>query len=109
MAKHTLKIVSGEIVDAVSLSELCRSCDVHADWVIELVNEGILEPQTMAGTHWTFSAVCITRVRTAVRLQRDLGVNKEGIGLVLDLLEERAQLRQLLSRLEPSLVTDDDG
>ncbi len=109
MAKQALKIISGEVVDAVSLSELCRSCDVHADWIIELVNEGILEPRGMTGAQWQFSAVCITRVRTAVRLQRDLGVNKEGIGLVLDLLDERAQLRQLLRQLEPSVVSDDEG
>lgn len=99
MAKRTSKVVSGELVEVVSLAELCRSCGVRAEWVVELVEEGILEPEGSAPARWRFSAVSITRVRTAWHLQRDLGVNKAGIAIALNLMEEREQLHHLVRRL----------
>ena len=78
--------------EEITLAELTRSCRVHAEWVIELVEEGVLEPRGpqiggMAGPQWRFSATSIVRVEKARRLQRDLGVNLPGIALALQLLE----------------------
>ena len=42
-----------------------------------------------------FSAIELRRARTAMRLQRDLGVNLAGIALILDLLDEVDTLRLL--------------
>jgi len=99
MAKRTSTVVSGELVEVVSLAELCRSCGVRAEWVVELVEEGILEPQGSAPARWRFSAISITRVRTAWHLQRDLGVNKAGIAIALNLMEERESLHHRVRRL----------
>ena len=99
MAKRTSRTVSGELVEVVSLAELCRSCGVRAEWVVELVDEGLLEPEGAAPARWRLSAVSITRVRTAWHLQRDLGVNKAGIAVALNLMEERETLHQLVRRL----------
>ncbi|MEM9108287.1 MAG: chaperone modulator CbpM [Pseudomonadota bacterium] len=99
MAKRTSKAVSGELVEVVSLAELCRSCGVRAEWVVELVEEGILEPEGNVPARWRFSAISITRVRTAWHLQRDLGVNKAGIAIALNLMDEREQLNHLVRRL----------
>ena len=99
MAKRTSRTVSGELVEVVSLAELCRSCGVRAEWVVELVDEGILEPEGAAPARWRFSAVSITRVRTAWHLHRDLGVNKAGIAVALNLMEERETLHQRVRRL----------
>lgn len=99
MVKRT-KVVSAEVVEAVSLAELCRSCGVRAEWVVELVDEGILDPMGQAPARWRFSAVSITRVRTAWRLYHDLGVNKAGIAVALNLIDEREHLQQVLKRLE---------
>jgi chaperone modulatory protein CbpM len=38
----------------------------------------------------------VVRVRSALRLQRDLGVNLAGIALALDLMEELEDLRSQL-------------
>ncbi len=99
MARRASKAVSGELVEVVSLAELCRSCGVRAEWVVELVEEGILEPEGTAPARWRFSAVSITRVRTAWHLQRDLGVNKAGIAVALNLMDECEQLHHLVRRL----------
>jgi len=75
---------SGEI----TLAELSRTCRVHAEWVVELVQEGVVEPLPAQGTQWRFSAASIVRIQKANRLQRDLGVNLAGTALVLDLLDK---------------------
>jgi chaperone modulatory protein CbpM len=79
--------------DSLSLGQLCRACAVHADWVINLVEEGIIEPDGDKIQVWRFSGASLIRVHSAVRLQRDLGVNLAGIALILDLLEELKSLR----------------
>ena len=82
--------------DSMTLGQLCRACDVHAEWVIALVEEGIIEPAGKDLCLWRFSGANLARVRTACRLQRDLGVNLAGIGLALDLIEELEALRAQL-------------
>ncbi len=90
----------GEVLDEeteISLGELCRVCEVTAETVLELVEEGIVDPAA-AGRNWRFRAVSIRRVRCAVRLQRDLGVNAAGAALALALLEELETVREQLRR-----------
>lgn len=85
----------------LSLSELSRACDVHADWVIELVDEGILEPEGRDIQHWQFSGISLCRVQTCVRLQRDLDLNLPGLALTLQLLDEIQALRNHLGVIDP--------
>ena len=93
----------------ISLGELCRTCDTHAEWIIELVGEGILVPSGDAPQEWRFAASSMQLVRTAKRLQADLGVNLAGIALALDLLTEVERLSarvERLSGLDPQLLTE---
>ncbi len=79
-----------EILDEateVTLADLTRTCRVHAEWVMELVEEGVLEPVQAGGPQWRFAATSVVRVQKAQRLQRDLGVNLPGIALALELLD----------------------
>ncbi|MEO4042306.1 chaperone modulator CbpM [Hoeflea sp. CAU 1731] len=100
MAKKSAEAVPSELIEALTLAELCRSCSVRADWIIELVEEGILEPTGREPSAWRFTATSIRRTRTAWRLQRDLGVNRAGIAVALNLIEEREQLYMRLQRGE---------
>jgi len=100
MNSHNLLLIhTGTIIeeDSLTLGQLCRACSVHADWVISLVEEGIIEPQGKEIHYWQFSGVNLVRVRSALRLQRDLGVNLAGIGLALDLMDELENLRGQLN------------
>ncbi|MDD1619722.1 MAG: MerR family transcriptional regulator [Methylococcaceae bacterium NSP1-1] len=85
--------------DSLTLGQLCRACDVHADWIISLVEEGIIEPQGEDIRLWRFSGASLVRARIALRIQRDLGVNLAGIALVLDLIEELEGLRAHMKTL----------
>lgn len=86
----------------VTLHDLCRVCEVHADYVIELVEIGVVEPR--AGRRpgeWRFTPQALLRLRRAVRLHRDLAVEPAGAALVLDLMEEVTALRRRLRGFEP--------
>ncbi len=96
-------VLNGLLLDdecMLSLGELSRACSMHAEWVMELVDEGILEPTEVEVAHWRFSAPELIRARTVMHLQRDLGINLSGAALVLDLLDEIQELRQRLHHLD---------
>ncbi len=90
-----LIVYTAEVIDdeGLSLEQLCRAFDVKAEWIISLVEESIIAPQGDIMDSWRFSGSSLRRVRSALRLQRDLGVNLAGIALALDLLDENENLR----------------
>lgn len=95
------EILSGWLLDEMallSMDEVCRMCRVQREWLMELVDEGILEPRRGSGGDWQFSGTSLRRVRTVWRLQRDLGINLAGAALALDLMEELESLRARLAR-----------
>jgi len=106
MARQQQEPVTAEVILTMSLPELCRSCAVRTEWIVELVDQGILEPQGSDPSVWRFSTVSISRVRTAWRLKQDLGVNSAGIAVALNLLEEREELQVRLRRLEHTMDND---
>ena len=76
------------------LEELCCLCRISTEYVVELVDEGVLVPQGPEPSQWYFDHLAIKRLQTAIRLQHDLKVNLPGVALVLDLLDEVRELRQ---------------
>ena len=80
----------------VTLKELTELCGVQQSLIIELVDEGALEPMDFNAQQWSFSGTSLRRVQVAVRLQRDLEVNTPGVALILDLMEELEELRRRL-------------
>ena len=107
MNNQTTLVVSGIIVDSehpLSIAELSRACCMHADWVMELVDAGILEPcrhprhpPGHRRSHWQFSGSSLRRALKVRRLQRDLGINLAGAALALQLMDEMEILRARLN------------
>lgn len=77
-----------------TLEEVCVACNVDADWIVELVQHGVIEPVGAAQPDWQFTRITITRVAKAKRLQRDLELNPPAVALVLDLLDQIQELRK---------------
>lgn len=97
------KILTGVIVEEsaeLSLHELSHACSTSTEWLIELVEEGVLEPLGQKPAHWRFSGASLKRARTARRLHEDLRVNLAGVALALDLIEEIESMRERLRRME---------
>jgi len=103
MRNELLPLLSGEVLDEdleLTLSDLCRVCRLPAEQVFELVEEGIVEPLGRDVSCWRFRGASVRRIRCAVNLRRDLGVNWAGAALAMELLDELCLLRARLSRLE---------
>ena len=92
--------LDGELIsqDAeFTLEDLCRSCSLEVDYIVALVEEGVLEVPGEDQAHWRFELGSALRVRTVIRLQRDLGVNLAGAALALGLLDRIAALEKQMS------------
>jgi chaperone modulatory protein CbpM len=97
------KVLQSEVIESrreMSLSDLCEVCTVTSERVVQLVDEGLVEPEGREPAEWRFSGRSVRRVVVAERLSRDLRLNAAGAALVLELLDEVKQLRQRLSWLE---------
>ncbi len=94
-SKVTLKLTVSELCDCVQISE---------DILIEIVHQGILEPQGNSPQSWTFDDSMVDVLKRAVRLRRELEIEWAGIAVALDLLNELDQLKtenqNLRQRLE---------
>ena len=90
-----------EARESVTLRELCQACDIEAEYVIEFVDAGVIDPH--AGQYpneWRFPPRSLARLQRAVRLQRDLSIGPAGAALAVDLIEEVSVLRRRLRWLE---------
>ena len=99
------RVVTGIVLDertVYTLGELGRASGLGADEILYMVEVGILEP-VPEQPRWCFTGASVSRLQTALRLQRDLGVNLEGAALALDLLEEVNRLRRRTDLLERQL------
>ena len=87
-----------EIIDSdarYTLREVCELCGADERIVVAMIREGIVEPRG-EGKELRVDGSALRRIRVAVRLQRDLGINLPGAALALDLLEELESLRRRL-------------
>lgn len=102
MEKHSELLLTGHIVEEeiqLTLDDLCVACAVHAERIVELVEEGVLEPAVREPGSWRFGGSSLRRARVALRLQRDLEINLAGVALALELLDEIESLRARLRRI----------
>ena len=99
----TSKTLTGTLLDEqaeLSLFDLCHACSTSTEWVIGLIDEGVLEPIGHEQANWRFSGPSLLRARAAMRMQQDLQINLAGVALALDLIEEIEAMRERLRRFE---------
>lgn len=99
---HTLTlVVSDDDGGTFTLREICERGHCHAEFVIKLVDYGIISPREEApqAKQWQFDAAALGRLRKALRLQRDLKINLPGLAMSLELLDEVDEMRRELTRL----------
>lgn len=103
MRNEILLLLTGEVLEEeveLTLAQLCRTCQIPAERVLGLVEEGLIEPLGRDPCRWRFRGISVRQIRCAQRLEQDLGVNPAGAALALDLLEEIKRLRERLRRFE---------
>ena len=95
--------VTGILLDEqvyYSLTDVCHVCGCQTDWVVSLVEQGVLHPTGEASQMWRFPGSSLHTAMKARRLQQDLNLNLSGVALVLELLDEIESLRSRLGMLE---------
>lgn len=82
----------------LTLVELSCCCQASSEELIALVQEGALDPSGDKPEEWRFSGAALRRARIALRLSRDLHLNKPGVALALELLDQIEALKARLRR-----------
>ena len=82
----------------LTLTEVCQACAVRVEFIVGLVDEGVLDPIGREPHRWRFTGTHLRRATVALRLQRDLGVNRAGAALALQLLDEIETLQARLRK-----------
>ncbi|MDQ3563786.1 MAG: chaperone modulator CbpM [Pseudomonadota bacterium] len=94
-------IVTGILLSeqgALSLEEMVEACEAEVEWIVELVEVGVLSPEGPDETEWRFGAPDLLRARRLARLERDFAASAEAAAVILDLLDEIERLRASLIR-----------
>ena len=86
----------GEVWFILSTTEICSSLNISKTMLIEIVDQGIVQVEAEKEDDWRFDSFAVGRIRQALRLTHDLGVNLAGAGLALDLLQEIDRLKKLI-------------
>jgi chaperone modulatory protein CbpM len=87
----------------LNLDDFTRATELPTTTIIEIIEQGIIEPQGPAPESWQFDTHMIVITKKAVRLHRDLNLDWAGIALALELMDEMEQLRVENQRLQRRL------
>lgn len=82
----------------IAAYELARACGASIEWVVQLVEMGIVEVTAPAGPPdvWHFHSIDLQNALEVRRLERDFGVELEAAALILDLQREVRRLKAAL-------------
>ena len=84
--------------ERLSLEEAAERAGLHPVLVERFVDFGLVEPAELTGATMAFDEACVARLFAISRLRRDLGVNLQGVGVILDLVDRLAALERELER-----------
>ncbi|MDP1932555.1 MAG: chaperone modulator CbpM [Gammaproteobacteria bacterium] len=92
-----------EYTTSLTLIDACHATGLESRHLFEIVEYGIITPQGDSPDDWRFDLHMISTAKRALRLQRDLHLEWSAIALVLELLDEREQLRRENAMLQQRL------
>ena len=95
MTRRDTEHLRGTVLDTTvtfTLSQVCRACGMQRELVLEMIEEGVIEPLDRTPRELRFTGETLVRAQRAARLVRDLDVNWPGAALALDLLDELDRL-----------------
>lgn len=103
MANYTLTTVTTTTTSIgearpLAADELAHAVGAEVEWVVELVEIGIVELPSPRPTRddWRFHSADLQCALEARRLQRDFGVGLDAAALILDLQHEIRRLKATL-------------
>jgi chaperone modulatory protein CbpM len=98
------------IVSSISYHELCKSEDIEDEFVMAIVEYGIVEPTKIAPREdWEFEASSVYWIKKASRLRVDLEIDWVAIAMVIELLKQKDALEKENDRINRLLQRFVDG
>lgn len=99
---NPIEIMNGHTI--FTLHEICERCGVRDEFIIELVEYGVIAPlEDSTAKQWVFDAAALARLNRALRLHRDLEINLPGLAIALDLLDEVQRLHHQVELLDAQM------
>jgi len=99
-----MTLLEGRLIgeeDWIRIDELCSRCDLSVDVLTQLLELEVVARRFGPAPHECEVLVAdIPRLRCAIRLINDLGLNVTGAALALELLESRRRLERRVRELE---------
>jgi len=77
----------------LGLIDLCDELQLSEETCVELVSCGVVKPPGSKPDEWVFDLTMVSVARRAIRLRQELELDWSAVALVINLLEERDQLR----------------
>ena len=100
MEKHEIIIYEQRCeLTLLNISEVSRFVGIHPDMIYRFFQLGLVDPQVETPEP-LFDDSVIVRIEKILRLKNELGVNLDGCGLVLDLLDRIAVLEKQILHYE---------
>ena len=98
MATVTVTTTALSASHPLAAAELAHACGAGIDWVVQLVEVGIIESHEPgeAPEQWRFHSSDLQCALDARRLERDFGVGLDAAALILDLEHEVRRLKAVL-------------
>ena len=84
------------------ISVVAKILEIHPQTLRQYEKEGLIEPGRTEGKMRLYSQRDIDKIKTILRLTRDLGVNRAGVDIILRLKERLDELDQINEDLRAS-------
>ncbi|RZL88297.1 MAG: MerR family transcriptional regulator [Variovorax sp.] len=99
MASVSVTTTLLEAAHPLAARELAHACGAEIEWVVQLVEIGIIEVRAPAERpdEWRFQSTDLQCALAARRLERDFGVGLDAAALILDLQHEVRRLKAVLA------------
>ena len=91
------------------ISVVAKVLNIHPQTLRQYEREGLISPSRTEGKTRLYSQKDIDRIKTILRLTRELGVNLAGVDIILRLKEKMEEMEREIDRLRAELERYEQG
>ncbi len=91
------------------ISVVAKVLNIHPQTLRQYEREGLISPSRTEGKTRLYSQKDIDRIKTILRLTRELGVNLAGVDIILRLKEQMEEMEREIEQLRSALQKYESG
>ncbi|BCD62245.1 MULTISPECIES: heat shock protein transcriptional repressor HspR [Nitratiruptor] len=91
------------------ISVVAKVLNIHPQTLRQYEREGLISPSRTEGKTRLYSQKDIDRIKTILRLTRELGVNLAGVDIILRLKEQMQEMEKEIEYLRSELQKYEEG